>query len=280
MYVYPKFDGLDLYLGRVGGPGLGNHLFTWARAVILADRLGGEMVYPTWPQLKPARLLRRDPDQRSYADQFRPAYHVAGLKRLAILLTSRRIDEASVGKPVRRFCQVIETCGMGDRFRSLTGHNKLVAQKFYDMLADAVRNAVSALPEKYVSVHVRLGDFGAPASTLGVSSNTRMPLTWYIDQILQAKQRHGDKIPIFIFSDGTNDELAELLQIPGVSRVSCGSPAGDIYALSRSTYLIGSASSFSMWAAYLGQMDAVFPNGTFKLFNGAPSSAACEADHA
>ena len=37
-YVYPKFDGIDLYFVRLGGSGLGNLLYPFFQALVYAKK--------------------------------------------------------------------------------------------------------------------------------------------------------------------------------------------------------------------------------------------------
>src|SRR5208337_4075978 len=48
VYVYPQLHGVDLVFLRIGGVGLGNLLFPFARAVIFAKRYGFRLIAPTW----------------------------------------------------------------------------------------------------------------------------------------------------------------------------------------------------------------------------------------
>lgn len=51
-YVYPKLSEKDLGFIRLGGAGLGNLLFTYARALVYARDHGCQMIWPTWPSVK------------------------------------------------------------------------------------------------------------------------------------------------------------------------------------------------------------------------------------
>ena len=80
----------------------------------------------------------------------------------------------------------------------------------------------------------------------------------YIQQAIKE-----NKYEFFLFSDGSDEELEELLQLPKVSRLFTGSALGDILALSKCNAIIGSDSTFSGWGAFLGQVPVVFPKQHF-----------------
>ena len=75
------------------------------------------------------------------------------------------------------------------------------------------------------------------------------------------REAAGGDIPAFVFSDGTEDDLRELLALPRVERVDYGSGLGDMFGLSRSRLLIASGSTFSMWGSYLGQVPTLWYPG-------------------
>lgn len=56
---------------RLGGNGLANSLFVFARALLFADRSGLELIDPPWLNIEKAPWLRGDKDKRLYAGLFR-----------------------------------------------------------------------------------------------------------------------------------------------------------------------------------------------------------------
>lgn len=96
-----------------------------------------------------------------------------------------------------------------------------------------------------VGMHVRLGD---------ISGHQRHPISWYIDAVDFLRSIAGN-VPVSVFSDGSDQELSPILQLPNMRLVRTGSAISDLLALSSCQFLIGNGcSSFSAWAAYLGQM--------------------------
>src|SRR6185437_1273319 len=109
---------------------------------------------------------------------------------------------------------------------------------------------------EYAAAHIRLGDFRAaqPEQVLsGRVDGVRIPLAWYQRVIERVRETHPD-LPIQIFSDGREHELNDLLAISGVTLRREPSDIGDLLALAQARLLIGSNSTFSRWAAFLGNM--------------------------
>jgi hypothetical protein len=126
---------------------------------------------------------------------------------------------------------------------------------------------IQPLKEGYspdVAVHVRLGDFQtATAAAAGHGkpvTNTRIPLDWYAD-VIRGLRLHLGTLRVEIFSDGTDKELEQLTSLPNVSRKTFGSSLADILALSTSSILVASGSTFSMWASFLGRQPVVWHPG-------------------
>lgn len=115
-----------------------------------------------------------------------------------------------------------------------------------------------------VSLHVRLGDFAATPhqdDPHRPATNTRVPMHWYVDMLQGIRARQGRAVQAYIFSDGTDEELAPLLALDNCLRIGFGSAIADLLALSRAEILIASGSTFSMWASYLGRMPVIWPPG-------------------
>lgn len=263
-----RFEGTDCCVVRLGGPGLGNLLFPWARAQVLAQRHGGRLLRPLWRQCKLGPLLRRERDLRWYWTLFDADPQDCGA--LASCLARRRgpaLAEADAAKA--RPGDVVTVSGMDGLFEPLAGHNLLVAAKLHAILKPRVAEAARALaPRSYIGLHVRLGDFAAPALAGGPApreTNTRISLAWYQAMVEAARTALGDPTyPALVFSDGHDAELEPLLRMPAVRRHAAGNAASDILLLGQSRCMIASASTFSMWASYLGQPATVWYPGQMR----------------
>lgn len=259
-YAYPKLSEHDLGFVRLGGAGLGNIMFTWARAAVFARDYGCQMIWPTWPSIKIGPYLRRETDKRFYGDLFtNDGAAVGGVKKVHKLLTCSRIPESQKESVVMEDETIVEFTGFDGCFESILYE--------YDFVRDLIiknlnpKNA-APLQEDYrqaVGIHVRLGDFSR-VSTAEVEAgrhDSALPVEWYVDMVNQIRVFAGKQVPVYVFSDGTDEELQPLLALPGVQRKTYGTSIGDILGLSRFPLLIASGSSFSMWARYLGRANCI-----------------------
>jgi len=264
-WFYPRFScQADLGLFRLGGSGLGNHLYIWAKALVLARRHGGANVFPTWPQLKLGPIIRREPDPRHYMGLFHPSEgDVAGLRKMAVLATAPRTALARVGdlQHAGRRLYIVTDEAFADQFEELLDHREFVRDAF-------ARRSVR-LPDRleapFIGVHVRFGDFVAPApgETSG-AVNHRLPLEWYTDRLQVIRRAVGAEVPAMIFSDASEAELAPLLAQPNVVMRKGGTALDDIWKLSQAAAIVASGSTFSYWAGYLGDGLVVSRSGAWR----------------
>ena len=90
----------------------------------------------------------------------------------------------------------------------------------------------------------------------------RLPIEWYISII--DKVRLISDLPVYIFSDAADNELRDILSINNCKRAYLGSSISDMIALSRCKVLVSSASTFSMWASFLGQIPTIWFPGQMR----------------
>ncbi len=255
-YVYPKLSSHDLFLFRVGGAGLGNLLFAYGRALQYAKKNGCRVIWPTWPSLKIGPWIRHERDKRSYIGLFSNRDgSVGGLKKVWVLLTKKKISEEQADICPDKGVVVFEKF-IGSFAPIREAHTDL-----REALKTNMRNKVAWDWDASgaVALHVRLGDFGkATEQELKAGKHdSRLPIEWYVNMLQQVREICGRAVPAYVFSDGTDEELAPLLALEGVERKTFGNAINDIVALSKAPLFIASGSSFSMWARYLGRHNTI-----------------------
>lgn len=140
--------------------------------------------------------------------------------------------------------------GVGGFFEDILDRHAEVCDWFFKAInSDVIKNVPNDMSTS-VAVHVRLGDF---------PSHYRVPVSWYAEIVHKLHSVLGDNLSVQLFSDGKDEELSELLSIPGVRRVFYGNALADIVAISRCGLLVaGKYSTFSAWGAYLGNVPSIF----------------------
>lgn len=218
------------------------------------------MLSPTWTQISLGPLLRRETDLRHYADLFLPGCEeVTGARGLWVKLCSRRVSEeenptltGTNGRPVLKVF-----AGEQDRFLQLNGSHEFLRTALREITRPHWLEAADQIQDVAIGMHVRMGDF-VDAQAEPNNPHRRVPHSWFAESLRTIRSAVGYPIRAIVVSDGKESELGELLDQQDVSLVRTGSAISDLLVLSRSKVLIASAgSSFSAWAAFLGQMPTI-----------------------
>jgi hypothetical protein len=144
-------------------------------------------------------------------------------------------------------------------FRGLQAHRSVIRERILGTVNDPVPADLRWGGGNYIAVHIRLGDFAEVADHALINSahpNLRIPMSWYINLTRALRKRYGDK-PIYIFSDGDEKLLKPILD-QGAILYRTGSDMTDLLAMSGASILVGSNSTYSRWAAFLGNMPSIW----------------------
>jgi hypothetical protein len=248
-----------------GRYGLGNMLFPWARCYLWCADNKIPMIAPTWTKLKLGPYLRRERDKRNYQRFFHNDSYIFGFRKLFLLVTLPKVSEQE-NDPINDILSNRNTIrtfeGWPGMFEPLRGksnelHRELVRITRHQYLP---RSVVST---PFIGIHVRRGDFRVPDETdlqKGVV-NIRIPLEWYIKTLSKLLDGLEFQAKVLVFSDGSDDELADLLAMPGVERSKETEAITDMLLLSEAQIMIASGSTFSMWASFLGQVPCIWYPG-------------------
>jgi hypothetical protein len=265
-FVYPALGSVyDLWFVRLSGSGLGNAFYNYFQAVALADRSSATVIVPPWFSVKIGPILRRQSGKRFYLGMFR-GYRgeIHGLYKLWILLTrfrNRNVVEVDGSRPVKLAKGALNIVTVNGKFtfEGLYPHRDAIRQRILGIIKDPVPPGHCWGQGAFIAVHVRMGEFVqvSDANVLtGGQSNVRIPLAWYAVLVSKLRARYP-QMPVSIFSDGLEQELAPLLE-SGATLYRSGSDITDLLAMSSASILVGSNSTYSRWAAFLGDMPSIW----------------------
>lgn len=238
----------------VGRTGLCNMLCPWARAIIWARDNNAEMLAPRWTNfLRIGPLVRRERSMRWYLNEFTNDGYVKGARRF-LALCGRHFPEEErdmVASEASRH-RVIDFSGMKGFIAPLMKEQGFLKAELFRIVNPViVKRVEEASQENFIGVHIRRGDFKG----IGLAINDG----WYLRAIHEARRMAGD-LRVKVFSDEAPKELQGVLSRVDNAVLMPKAPAvQDLLMLSRSRILIGtSRSSFSYWAAFLGQMQCIW----------------------
>lgn len=246
-YVYPHLPSkVTTPFIRYAGSGLGNSLFVFARAAVVAEENNLELINPTWLNFDPVQWKLWARDKRLYNDIFN-SVGITGLKRLKLLMFGKKVKEEDYKNDGRNgdWVEIFYMRGF-DPIRTKSSMVKSCLMK-------CLKPQILAPVESFdftgkIAVHIRLGDYGLAS----------LPISYYktlIEQVHRVKPQYT----FLIFSDGKDEELKAVTALPYTKRVFFGNAMSDILAISSCQALIGSHSTFSDWGGYLGQIPCLLP---------------------
>ena len=249
-YTFVSLGRLESLGVRLGGAGLGNILFPWARAILYAKRNNLQRIQTTWRTLKIGTFLRFERDKRMYFNLFSGKDGVSGFKKFLLLNFSNKVKIFS---------------GMDGLFEPFKQEHAFITSELFKIINPYHVKKVSGFDNNSIGIHIRMGDFKVANDEKLLRDshwNYRLPIKWYVEII--KKIRLISNLPIFIFSDASDGELDDILTISNCRRAYFGSAISDVIALSRCKVLVSSASTFSMWASFLGQIPTIWFPGQLR----------------
>jgi hypothetical protein len=265
-WIYPSLPGgPDYGVIRIAGAGIGNCLYVYFHAVVMAKQANGRIIAPTWSSVKIGPLLRMERSLRRYGTMFRAhtdeVHGPMKALRLASLWPGHTRVQLGTGKPVSIAPAGLTIVHATEfSFEGLHPHRTMIRDRLLEILATPPAVRPNWGGGDYVAVHIRLGDFlpTQPDQIItGRVPNMRISMAWYERVIRRVRSVFPD-LPIHIFSDGREHELAQLLALSGVSLRQEPTDVADLLALAQAKLLIGSNSTFSRWAAFLGDMPSIW----------------------
>ncbi len=243
-----RFESLGF---RIGGSGLGNSLFPWATALVFAKNNNLKKINTTWLNLKLGPFLRKENDKRLYGTLFNESNGIGGIRKFLLLNLSSNVKYFS---------------SIDKMFKPFKEEHNYVREELYNIISKKYLIRSNMINKEGIGIHIRFGDFEIPNNEEVLrrgSWNYRIPLRWYITIINKIRSFNKD-IPFYIFTDGNNSEIKELLEMNNCFRCSTGSSISDMIALSKFKLLIASGSTFSMWSSFLGQIPTIWYPGQMR----------------
>lgn len=261
----PILSSYDLGLFRTMGPGLGNLLFPIARALIGAELEGGIFVAPTLRQLKIGPIIRNEPDKRIYSNIFKHR-SFENWKHRAKTIYLPRFAENDEPRNIGSYTKTY--AGLGNYFHDLAGHEELIKNWLW-------KNArlSGELDEPYdIALHIRLGDFSKASADSGAGHSVRQSYEWYhgaLDMAIKHLGLQNTTPRIMLFTDENPNIIRNEFGLDAIQLDPSKNALTAISNMSKARCIVTSRSTFTMWAAYLGQTTAIW-NPQMDLANSFP----------
>jgi len=221
------------------------------RAYQAQQSLGGKIIFPQVMQLKPGPLLRGEKDARSYGNIFRHrtfdelALHA---KALCLLALHHHSD-----------LQIYE--GLGNHFKDLdpqyqSGFCTYLTQRYKHPAS--LQQTLQRIRTQDICIHIRRGDFASASSPMAAmgTMNFLTEDEWYIRATEMAREFHPNgRVRLFTDSAQLPATLLDALKPDEIDHSPDAFHA--LMKMAAHGMIVTSRSSFSLWAAYLGQSRAI-----------------------
>jgi len=244
--------------------GLGNKLFPWARAVVMAERFGYTCIDPVWFSPRGAAITRGGIDYGKALrkiwlyDNFTRRKQDAPFLKGIFLSKQQQICCDNLSQAVAAANEKKNICfkwNTDHHFTDISEYRTIIVKALNDIsIPRSLDFAMNYHPQPFIGLNIRTGkDFVQKSS--GKHGYYLTEIDWFIHALAVTREKHGN-LPAVIVSDGGEKELSAILQVPGTVLLNSRNAIEDLLVLSKSRVLLGSGnSSFSAWASFLGGMD-------------------------
>jgi hypothetical protein len=266
------------------GSGIGTRLFPWARCVLHSKNYNGQILRPNWVQPRIGPMLRGGIDYKSYHRQILlyglfnvPESAPSLLRELKARFLIKQVEEDYYLNNKIFFDNsneeiLVKFKGDKGRFTNLNGYDVFLKEELFKITKYQWRTFIDTFKNVPIGINIRLGnDFKKAGSFVDHYNHeaTQTPVEWFANSLISVRKMVGHEAAAYIVTDGTEDQLKCLMELPNTHFVRPGCAISDLLILSKSKILLRSGgSSFSAWASFLGQMITIsHPGQSMNEFN-------------
>lgn len=220
-------------------------MLIWARSYLAAKSNGLQMIWPEWSQIHLGSWLRWERDKRLYGKLFIKPHDYADYSNVKHCLMVSEKDYHNTQFEVQSDSVVIFE-GIEQGFEPLCGHGEVLWNELC-RIAAADLVACKHAAADVIGLGIRLAD----AKSAGWSA----PIDWFEKRLIELRKLRPDQ-PVWIFSDGSDSELASLFRYPLVTRAPAWrDPLESIAQMSGTkAMIVTGGSSFYRWGVLLGNV--------------------------
>ena len=254
--------------------GLGNKLFSWARAYCATQILGAIQIQPKWFALRNAAILRGGIDYFNVLgtlflyNNFKS--DPSAISRLYIEMQSR-LGMLKIQKHYLSDLSDLKAYTFSDRdwiifradqahhFSDLFQYRNSIKKKLQELSKNT--DYLKYLVEPFIAIHYRSGnDFKAHTAR---DPQAKTDLQWFTHAVDWARHKYGN-LPVHVVSDGDTHHLLHMIKgLTGCQIHRSGTAIQDLLFLSKAKVLLASGnSSFSAWSSFLSGADSFSSKAT------------------
>lgn len=250
--------------------GLGNKMLVWAKALVFAKTHDLPMYTFGWEQISLGPILRGEKSSRYYGGYFKKEGSL--LKRASIKRSLKKTaeDQKLIEPDLKamgdikfakyKYVVFNEVPSHEDYFGDIKSHRLLVKTELMAMLHPSIKMQLMKSPSPEAGLHIRLGDFRVPkeGEDFKVTGGIRTPMPYFVKMIKSIREMVGENMPATIFTNGKDQELADILSLPNILIAPKNPDIVDLLLLAKSKIIVTSArSTFGYWSGFLSDVPIV-----------------------
>jgi len=231
----------SIVVAKLPNTGLGNKMLTFSRAYSFARANNLELYSINWVSFQLGPLIRMERSKRIY-NYFTHSEFLTRIKLYGLSFFRVKENEGAKFYNYNKYYVFSEIFIKNDYFSEIRDNKFIFKNAFKELLNDSIKVQIDNSIHPDVAIHIRRGDFK--------KGSTITAMTYFIDVIMFIKSNINRDLIIYVFSDGDDDELREILAIDGVIRAKQQPDVVDLFQMAKSKIFIPSiGSTFSYWAA-------------------------------
>jgi len=232
--------------------GLGNKLIIWGHGIQFSDVNQLKSYTFGWFDFKVGTFLRKEKKKRLYFGFFNRSFF--DFSFFYKIIFYRKEYNPTIFTEKSNFVYIFNKLPEFPNYLiRINNSRQLIRESFYKLVAKkhllTLKNSI--LPE--IAVHVRRSDFVKNEDLeVGSVCNLQTPVEYFIEKIFYIRQKLNSNISVTIFTDGSFEEVSELLKLENVRLSDVNFDIVDLLLMANAKYLIISPSStFSLWAQFI-----------------------------
>ena len=242
----------NLAIASLPRSGLANRLFVWARAYTFSRLHDVPLYVHGWGHFNLSPILRGDRSFRFYYPYFVSRTNHLGFAVRRLLAaagfhsvqTEDEILSQDIDATDRTVWLFKGVPWYEDYFVAHRGYETLIREGFFEMVKPRVMELVDAQPRPVVALHIRRGDFQIARELTGNE--------YFIDSVRRIRAASREQLPVTVFSDAKDEQISDVLSLPGVCRQDSGNDVADLISLSKADVIVTSfRSTYGYWGGYL-----------------------------
>jgi len=222
--------------------GLCNKIITWAKAFVWCKENDADLFVKSWVHIPIGSVLRREKSKRWYKNFFvtptLPLLKKIHFRNASVIKSLN--DHKNNAEQYYKF----ESTPLIEDIPLLSCYRNEIISSFFGMIEEEQLMILDKIKTPKIGVHIRRGDF--------ITNGSVLDLTYYINIINDLRKINGNSLEVVIFSDGHEEELLSVLELPNVSLFQTVNDLIDLIVLSKSEILVTTkGSSYSYWAGFI-----------------------------